>query len=256
MRTLVTRSLAYYWRTGLMVAFGLLLATAVITGSLVIGDSVRGSLRDTALSRLGSINHALVSPARYFRAELATEIAKAQPKAVDAAVPLLSTSGALRNPTTDVVVPDVSVLGIDGDFWDFFEVSPPALEGRECALNQAVAEALDVSAGDAILLTAHRQSDINLSTLFAKRGTQESAPTLRLTVASVLQGRGAGDFRLDAQNKTPLNLFMSREWLAERLDRRGQANVIVAHTPAAQESTLSAGLKDTVTLSDVGIHLE
>ncbi|MFP3904746.1 MAG: hypothetical protein ACLFWB_10940, partial [Armatimonadota bacterium] len=30
----------------------------------------------------------------------------------------------------------------------------------------------------------------------------------------------------------------------------------VAHTPAAQESTLSAGLKETVTLSDIGIQLE
>ena len=41
---LVLRSLAYYWRTGVVVVFGLAVATAVITGSLVIGDSVTGNV--------------------------------------------------------------------------------------------------------------------------------------------------------------------------------------------------------------------
>ncbi len=42
-------------------------ATAVLTGALMVGDSVRGSLRDLALERLGRVDHAMVAT-RFFDA--------------------------------------------------------------------------------------------------------------------------------------------------------------------------------------------
>ena len=39
------------WATSLATAAGVAVAAAVITGSLIVGDSVRGSLRDLALDR-------------------------------------------------------------------------------------------------------------------------------------------------------------------------------------------------------------
>ena len=54
------RSLTYFWRTNLAIAGGAAVATAVLTGALVVGDSVRGSLRDLTLSRLGEIDVALI----------------------------------------------------------------------------------------------------------------------------------------------------------------------------------------------------
>ena len=42
-------------------------ATAVLTGALLVGDSVRGSLKHLALDRLGGIDYVLVTP-RFFRA--------------------------------------------------------------------------------------------------------------------------------------------------------------------------------------------
>ena len=54
LRRLLIRSIAHYWMTSVVVVFGVAVATAVITGSLLVGDSVSGSIRDTALARLGS----------------------------------------------------------------------------------------------------------------------------------------------------------------------------------------------------------
>ena len=51
--TLVTRSLTFHWRTNLAVLLGVAAASAVLAGALVVGDSVRGSLREIALGRLG-----------------------------------------------------------------------------------------------------------------------------------------------------------------------------------------------------------
>ena len=52
-RRLVLRALAYYWRTNLAVVAGVATAVAVLAGALVVGDSVRGTLRQLALDRIG-----------------------------------------------------------------------------------------------------------------------------------------------------------------------------------------------------------
>ena len=67
------RSLIHFWRIHLAVLLGTAVATAVLTGALLVGDSVRGSLRDLTLDRLGRIDYALVSE-QFFREELASEL--------------------------------------------------------------------------------------------------------------------------------------------------------------------------------------
>ena len=45
---LVRRSATYHWRTNLAVVLGVTAAVSVLGGALLVGDSVRGSLRDIA----------------------------------------------------------------------------------------------------------------------------------------------------------------------------------------------------------------
>ena len=47
------------------VLLGVAIATAVLTGALIVGDSVRGSLRYLALDRLQNVDFALVGD-RFF----------------------------------------------------------------------------------------------------------------------------------------------------------------------------------------------
>src|SRR5271165_5259064 len=79
--SLVRRSLVYYWRTNLAVILGVATAVAVLSGALLVGDSVRASLRDLALSRLGR-TEAVVTSAQFFREQLASEAAGAAPMIV------------------------------------------------------------------------------------------------------------------------------------------------------------------------------
>ena len=46
---LVIRSATYHWRTNIAVSLGVAAAVAVLGGALLVGDSVRGSLRDLVL---------------------------------------------------------------------------------------------------------------------------------------------------------------------------------------------------------------
>src|ERR1700744_1804225 len=65
----ILESLRYHRRMNLAVALGGRAGAAVLTGALLVGDSVRGSLRHLALDRLGWVDDVLVVD-RFFRADL------------------------------------------------------------------------------------------------------------------------------------------------------------------------------------------
>ena len=50
----ILASLRHYRRIHVAVALGVAVATAVLTGALLVGDSVRGSLRELTLAAAGS----------------------------------------------------------------------------------------------------------------------------------------------------------------------------------------------------------
>src|SRR4051812_21997580 len=72
---LLFRNLRYFRAANLAVVAGMAVATAVLTGALMVGDSVRGSLRELAEARLGFVDHVLASP-RFVDESLAKRIAE------------------------------------------------------------------------------------------------------------------------------------------------------------------------------------
>ena len=99
---LIFASLAYHWRVQLAVAGGVVAGTAVITGALLVGDSMQGSLRDLTLQRLGRIDEALVAD-RFFRAIWPPSWPNSPPSAADFAdaVPAILLRTTLETPERD-----------------------------------------------------------------------------------------------------------------------------------------------------------
>src|SRR5213080_1543265 len=103
MGNVIVKSLLFHWRIHAAVALGVAAATAVLTGALVVGDSMKGSLRHLVLDRLGRIDAALVTP-HFFREQLveslATELADdpLTAQAYAAAIPAVMLEGTLENP--------------------------------------------------------------------------------------------------------------------------------------------------------------
>ena len=71
--TLLARNLAWYWRTNLAVLLGVATAAGVLGGALLVGDSVRTSLRDLVLARLGNTDY-VVSRNGFLREDLAAPL--------------------------------------------------------------------------------------------------------------------------------------------------------------------------------------
>src|SRR5260370_41654322 len=72
-RDLGRRGLTHYWRTNVGVVAGVAAAVTVLSGALLVGDSVRGSLRDLALRRLGATDLVVLSSG-FFRARRADDL--------------------------------------------------------------------------------------------------------------------------------------------------------------------------------------
>ncbi|MCW8132461.1 MAG: hypothetical protein KIS92_19090, partial [Planctomycetota bacterium] len=68
---LALRGLAHHWRSHLGVLLGAAVGSAVLVGALVVGDSVRYTLRTMGLIRLGQVDYAVASGERLFREALA-----------------------------------------------------------------------------------------------------------------------------------------------------------------------------------------
>ncbi|HEU4796676.1 MAG TPA: hypothetical protein VFT02_13670, partial [Pyrinomonadaceae bacterium] len=109
MRTtrLIKSSLAYYWQTNLVVVLGVATAVAVLTGALLIGESVRGSLRDLVSQRLGATDH-LVASTGFFREQLATDLS-----GIGDTCPLIALDGLVTHEPSRRRAGDVRVYGVD-----------------------------------------------------------------------------------------------------------------------------------------------
>src|SRR4051812_18580899 len=72
---LVIALFRHYWRSHLGLFFGVFLAAAVLSGSLLVGDSVRASLRRAAGERLGKVEAGMIGGDRWFTQALAQRTA-------------------------------------------------------------------------------------------------------------------------------------------------------------------------------------
>ncbi|MHC4446149.1 MAG: hypothetical protein ACYTA5_26445 [Planctomycetota bacterium] len=110
--TLYHRSLIYHWRAHLATVMGVAAAATVLVGALMVGDSMRGSLRELAVSRLGRVDHALVAQ-RFFRETLASPISAQYQQAC----PIVLLRGNLHRAEAGSRVNRINILGVDHRFW-------------------------------------------------------------------------------------------------------------------------------------------
>ena len=269
------RSLSYFWRIQLAVLLGAAVATAVLTGALLVGDSVRGSLRDLTLDRLGRIDYALVSE-RFFREELATDLSRKLEGEAQfhwETVPAILLNGTAVNAKSKARASRVQIQGIDERFTELWEGTSsqftPFLEKQlgqlfpSVHINQSLQNELDIKVGEQLLLSFERHSDIHREFLLGHRDSSEVLQTLRLTVTKILPDRGIGSFSLRPNQSRPLNAYIPLSVLQKALGS-GKVNAIfaAATSPNLSDRTttdslpaLQNKLHQALKLEDLGLIL-
>jgi len=265
MRTarLVRRNLAYYWRTNLAVVFGVAIAVAVLAGALLVGDSVRASLRDLILQRLGKTDY-VISTGEFFREQLEADLPEQRQSSLErfaAACPLIALEGNVGHATNKRRASSVRVYGIDERFWKFQGRQQTMPGNREVQISEGLARELESREGDSLLIRINKPSAIPVESLHGRK--EDLGITLRLTVNKVLTPDALGEFSLQPQQGPVRAMFVPLKLLQRELGQENKVNTILIsdrQSPGSSEAparvaSLKRILKSAATPEDYGIKL-
>ncbi len=248
LRTLIRRSLRFHWRAHLGVVLGAAIGSAALIGALVVGDSVRGSLRERALQRLGEIRFTIHPGDRFFTDTLADRlpcdlkdnwrVAEGVyvyvPGGAAAALvlPGVATSQNGGTRANRVLVHGVRQLPEADrpnhyyELWSYAHWHPrPFLAMGEILLNEPLARQLAADLGAEVVLRIRKPGALTGEASIAQRA--EQSVSLRLRVTGIVPATELGDFSLHPTATPPLNAFVNLEQLQQATDLPGRANLIV-----------------------------
>jgi putative ABC transport system permease protein len=252
LRTLVLASLRHYRGIHGLVIAGVAVAVAVLAGALLVGASVRASLRDLALSRLGSTD-VVVSSTSYFRAALADEVRAPE---VEAVAPVLAVVGVVMHEDSRRTASKVQVFGIDDRFMRLHGRTGDAPRDRDAWISPGLAAELGAAAGDGVVLRVAKPTDIPLSHLQGRR--DDTSQRIRLSVTQVPNRSELGEFSLIPAQGPALSVFVSLSRLQLDLDIRDSANALLVKTVDSLRDPAEAvrrALRPAVELEDLGLKV-
>jgi ABC-type antimicrobial peptide transport system permease subunit len=256
---LVKRSLTYYWRNNLAVVLGVAVATAVLAGALLVGNSVRTSLRNLVVQRLGQTSFVITS-GTFFRTQLASDIqndSQFSANGLSSVCPLISLEGNVTHEQNKRLASSINIYGVDERFWAFNQKQGTPPQGRTVLLSESLARELLVSPGDSLLLQTQKPSEIPLESLHSKKN--DAGKTLRLTTGKILSADELGDFSIQPQQAGVRAIFISLALLQREIEQTDKVNLLLVSetstTNTNQEAALNKILRERVTLPDLGIQL-
>ncbi len=244
----IIQSIRFYWRQHLAVFLGTLISTAVLTGALIVGDSVRMSLTKLVDVRLGKARFAMQTGDRFVRAAMASELGT---KLNTSTASLLMIQGIAINPESEVRINRTQVVGVDSSFWNLSGIKMAAISNDEAIISENLSQRLNIKVGDEFLLRIEKASVIPLSAPFSQ--DVDPSVAIRLKVKAIAEDKSLGRFSLKSNQAAPYNIFISREMLASKLDLAGKANIVLASD--ADESALKSAFHKSFELDDANIKI-
>ncbi len=239
---LVLRGARFYWRTHLGVILGAALAAMVLTGSLLVGDSVKATLRRQAELRIGQTQVALVGGNRFFRSQLADGLGS------DAA-PTLLLRGSVARADGTARVNQAQVLGVDARFWKLAPTPADDLPKDSLALNARAAAQLGVKVGETVILRVEKPGFFSKDAPLS--GEENEVVAIRAPVARIIPDKAFGRFSLQASQVPPSSVFLPLEFLQQRLSFTGRANLLLRSTP----DDFATAVKTHWVVQDAGLEI-
>ena len=241
-------SLKHFWQIHLTVALCTAVATGVLAGALIVGDSVRGSLRSLTTERLGAIQHALLAD-HFFQPDLLQRENK---------VPAILLNGTIVAPQTQTRASKVNIAGVTDGFFTFWqeETAPnlnkaPEQPFNPIVINEALRNELNVQVGDTLLVNMSQAADIHPEFLLGERDAANAIQSLRLVISDIIPTENVGRFSLQANQSLPFNAFIALPVLQKALGQADKVNVVfTADTDAISAEDLP------LTLESLGLRIK
>ena len=249
MRKFSWNAFKHFWQIHLTVALCTAVATGVLAGALIVGDSVRGSLRSLTTERLGASQHALLAD-HFFQPDLFQR----KPNKV----PTILLNGTIVAPQTQARASKVNIVGVTDDFFTLWQAdTPPNLNKtpeqpfNAIVINAALQNELNVQVGDTLLVNMSQAADIHPEFLLGERDVANAIQSLRLVISDIIPTKNAGRFSLQAHQSLPFNAFIALPVLQKALGQMDKVNaVLTTDTDAISAADLS------LTLESFGLRIK
>ncbi|MFN8241507.1 MAG: FtsX-like permease family protein [Bacteroidales bacterium] len=215
----IFRSIAYYRKQHLVMFLAVLVTATVLTGALVIGDSVQNSLAGIVKHRLGNTRFVISTGKRYSKVDLSYRLSKTMGMPV---TPVLILKGIAINQATGSLTNKASFIGIDSSFSKIAPGGIPVPHDNEAVINESIARKLNLKEGDDIIARIESTDVIPASAPFAR--DREPSRPWRLKVKSIATDDQLGRFRLSNDQIAPMNIFVSLADLGVIQGKKGLVN--------------------------------
>ena len=265
LRSLIRSDVTHFWQTNLAVVAGVGVAVAVLAGALLVGASVRGSLRALAVERLGAVDM-VVTSLNFVPEERADALIAAAPDRLSFgdALPLIAVEGFVTHQSSGRRASAVQVYGVDERFWQFHgvESSDLSLERNGVFVSPGLARELEAAADDALLVRVAMPSAVPISSLHGRK--DDLGRTLRLTVQRVLVPEEQGEFSFRPQQGLARSVFVPLTRLQQEIEQEGRVNTFLLSEPptamverdqAARLAAAEDALREVATLDDIGLEV-
>lgn len=251
---ILKRDLWFYRRSHLAMAMLAAVCCAVLTGAMLVGDSIQHTLLKLGEMRLGKkTKMAMATGDRFFRQEIAEELARKSDSLV--IVPVLALNGVLETADGSIRVNNLNIYGIDKDFVQL--ASPPGSRINPSvptiSISESVASRIDIP--EEYLLRFSAPSQLSRDMIFTTDFSTSQAWSVE--IESTVSDDAMGRFSLQASQEAPLNVFVPIEWLAEKAGVADKANMLLVgiDKPKASLQELPVALKEAIGLEDLGIQI-
>ena len=255
------RSFFHYLRFNLTVALGIAISTAILTGGLIVGDSVRYSLEQGTRYRLGGTRLAITAGDRFVTASLAPLLHEDLAGFLDSGdgltcAPVIQLPGVATADGGRLRVNRLQVLGIDEHFDRIADTAGfyGDLAGDEVIISQNVAERLAVGVGDFLMLRIRKASVMPMNTPFVS--ATHTTVSLRARVRAVAGVPELGRFNLKISQTAPFNVFMDLAHLNRIMELEDKANLIlISNDSELLPEEVAASFRNTWRLADAGLKI-
>ena len=226
-KTIIFQSIKHYKKAHLLLALGIALSTAVITGALIVGDSVSHSLVKATQYRLAKVQYALTAGDRFFPKDLAHELSRVCDKDFSS---LLSLNAKVSSDGGKRTVSNAQIWGVDSGFDSAMGTNMiyDSIPYGSVLISENLAMELGVEIGEEILLKIRKASVIPLNAPFVSADDQ--IVNNRVLVHGIVAQEQGARWSLQNTQTAPYNVFVNIDWLNSIMDLKAKANLIL--TPA------------------------
>ncbi len=248
---LTGRSLIFYRKDYLNQIIIIAILAAIITGSLLTGDSVRESLIKSSREKLGNTGILISSGLRFLDYSLAERFAESHNIKTTA---LLETEGYCQNFATGATALNINIYGITPGFFTFNGINGIEIPEGTIAVNRSLADHLKVVEGDEITIRFREADPIPENAPFAPENQGENSRVFKISV--ILDAGNAGNFSLGISQLIPQNIFVNlKDLQLEGSSSYRMNRLLVAYNSNNSESTINEMLKEILLITDLGLSI-